>query len=136
MARNWRSNRLKTWALALLVVYWLALFVGTHVPRGPHELLPKNVSDKLLHFTAYGGLAFLLCLNWSLRRPLGWRQFAIVLALLAGFGAFDEITQIPVGRDCDILDWTADVTGATLGVGAFLLVSSVVRLPEQDSGPA
>jgi VanZ family protein len=136
MVRSWQSGRLKTWALALLVVYWLALFVGTHMPRGPQELLPKNVSDKLLHFTAYGGLAFLLCLNGSLRRPLGWRQFAIVLALLAGFGAFDEITQIPVGRDCDILDWIADVTGATLGIGGFLLVASVFKLPERDSKPA
>ena len=135
MAQNWRRNRLKTWALALLVLYWLALFVGTHVPRGPHELLPKNVSDKLLHLTAYGGLAFLICLNWSLRRPLGWRQGAIVLALLAGFGALDEVTQIPVGRDCDLFDWTADVTGATAGVGLFLLAASLFRLPEEDSGP-
>lgn len=135
MARNWRNNRLKTWALALLVIYWLALFVGTHLPRGQHELLPKNVSDKLLHLTAYGGLALLICLNWSLRRPLGWRQAAIVLALLAGFGALDEVTQILVGRDCDLADWTADVSGATAGVGLFLLAGSVFRLPEQDSGP-
>lgn len=134
MARNSRSNRFKTWALALLVVYWLALFAGTHVPRAPHELLPKNVSDKLLHLTAYGGLAFLICLNWSLRRTLAWRHGVIVLALLAGFGALDEVTQIPVGRDCDILDWYADITGATLGVGAFMLAASVFRLPEQDSG--
>jgi VanZ family protein len=136
MARNWRSNRLKTWALALLVVYWLALFAGTHVPRVPHELLPRNVSDKLLHLTAYAGLAFLICLNWSLRRPLTWRLGVIVLILLAGIGAVDEVTQIPVGRDCDILDWYADITGATVGVGLFLLAASMVRLPEQDSGAA
>jgi VanZ family protein len=136
MARNWRNNRLKTWALALLVVYWLALFAGTHVPRAPHELLPKNVSDKLLHFTAYGGLALLVCLNWSLRRPFTWRHGLIVLALMAGFGALDEVTQIPVGRDCDIVDWTADVTGAILGVGAFLLAASMFRLPGQETGAA
>jgi VanZ family protein len=136
MARNWRNNRLKTWALTLLVVYWLALFVSTHVPLAPQAILPKNVSDKLLHLTAYGGLAFLICLNWSLRRPLGWRQAAIVLALVAGFGALDEVTQIPVGRDCDLVDWTADVTGATVGVGLFLLVGSLFRLPEKDAGPA
>jgi VanZ family protein len=135
MARNWRNNRLKTWALALLVVYWLAMFVGTHVPLAPQAIFPKNVSDKLLHLTAYGGLAFLICLNWSLRRPLGWRQAAIVLALVAGFGALDEVTQIPVGRDCDLVDWTADVTGATVGVGLFLRVGSLFRLPEEDAGP-
>ena len=135
MTRNGRNNRLKTLALALLVVYWLALVAGTHVPRAPNVLLPKNVSDKLLHLTAYGGLAFLICLNWSLRRPFTWRQGAIVLALLAGFGALDEVTQIPVGRDCDILDWTADIAGATAGVGLFLLAASVFRLPEQNSGP-
>lgn len=135
MARNWRNNRLKTWALALLVVYWLALFAGTHVPRAQQVLLPKNVSDKLLHLTAYGGLAMLICLNWSLRRTLTWRHGVIVLALVAGFGALDEVTQIPVGRDCELLDWTADITGATAGVGLFLLAGSVFRLSEQDSGP-
>ena len=136
MAQNWRSNRLKSWALALLVVYWLALIAGTHVPRAQQVLLPKNVSDKLLHLTAYGGLAMLICLNWSLRRTLTWRHGVIVLALIASFGALDEVTQIPVGRDCDLADWTADVTGATAGVGLFLLAGSLFRLPEQDSGSA
>jgi VanZ family protein len=136
MTPNRRNNRLKTWALALLVVYWLALILGTHVPQAPHVLLPKDVSDKLLHLTAYCGLALLICLNWSLRRPLNWRHGVIVLALLACFGALDEVTQIPVGRDCDLADWYADVIGATAGVGLFLLAAGVFRLPEQGSGPA
>jgi VanZ family protein len=136
MTRSWQNNRLRTWALALLVVYWLALFAGTHVPHAPQLLLPKDVSDKLLHLTAYAGLAFLICLNWSFRWPLNWRHGVLVLALLAAFGGLDEVTQIPVGRDCDLVDWYADVIGATAGVGLFLLAASVFRLAERDSSAA
>jgi VanZ family protein len=128
MVENQDSSRLKKAALILLVGYWLALFVSTHIPSPPHALVPR-VSDKLLHFAGYAGLTFLVCLNWSLRRALAWRQWLGVLVLLAVLGAIDEVTQIPVGRQCDFLDWIADVIGIAAGLASFGVASALNCLP-------
>lgn len=123
-ASDWRIW-LKRAALLLLGGYWLALFIGTHISRPPELLLSLSPSDKLLHFSAYAGLAFLLALNWWLRRPFGWRQLLGAWALLAAFGIFDEVTQIPVGRNCDFFDWTADVAGSASGLAIFLVARAL-----------
>ena len=72
-------------------------------------------------------MAFLLALNAALRRRFSWRTAVAIVALLAAFGAFDELTQPLVGRDCDMLDWCADVTGTLLGLAAFRLATAVWR---------
>jgi hypothetical protein len=41
-------------------------------------------------------------------------------------GALDEITQIPVHRDCDFWDWTADSCGAAAGVLLYVLLRKFV----------
>ena len=122
-----RSNRLKKAALAVLVCYWMALVISTHIPHPPHLIFPQSISDKVLHLCAYAGLSFLLSFNWALRRPLGWQQWLGIVAGLAAFGAVDEVTQIPVGRQCDVFDWLADVTGIVVGSVLFLAASHVVR---------
>jgi VanZ family protein len=40
---------------------------------------------------------------------------------LAGtmYATFDELTQIPVGRTCDVNDWAMDVLGIACGLVAF-----------------
>jgi VanZ family protein len=111
---------------AVLVCYWLALVAGTHVPAPPH-LLVRGVSDKWLHLVAYAGLAFLVCVNWSLWRPWNWRHCLALVAALALFGAIDELTQIPVGRECDLADWVADMIGTGLGLTAFVALWLVQR---------
>ncbi len=117
-----RQSPLPLRALALLVLvgYWLALVVGTHWPQPP-ELFGIGESDKFIHFTAYFGLALLVCLNWALARAMGWRQWLAIAVVLTAFGALDEITQIPVGRHADVRDWFADVTGVAAGMAIFVL---------------
>jgi VanZ family protein len=121
---NERTNRRKKAALALLVCYGLMLLVATHIPHPPHAISAGNL-DKTLHLGAYAGLAFLVSLNGFLRQALGWRQRILILVLLAVFGAVDEITQIPVGRECDVVDWAADILGILLGSGLFLAFAAV-----------
>jgi len=121
-----RSHR---YFVAALVVYWLAMFVGTHYPKAPELLF--NANDKLCHFAAHAGLACLLVSWWQLA-PLGRRMSslkiaAIAIALVAAYGAFDEITQIPVGRDCELLDWVADVSGGIVGSLSATLAFSLGR---------
>jgi VanZ family protein len=102
--------------VAALAVYWLAMFAGTHYPKLP-ELAQAN--DELLHFSGYLGLAVLLVSWWQLsplpqvKRPA--RIIGAAILILAAYGAFDELTQILAGRDCEFFDWVADVSGGALG---------------------
>ena len=43
----------------VLIVYWIVIFVGTHIPEVP-DAAPK-INDKVMHFGAYCGLTFFLC---------------------------------------------------------------------------
>jgi len=121
-ADRWQPLRRSTFIV--LACYWFALFVGTHYPKAPE--LASEFGDKLLHFAAYVGLGFLVSANWSSAASFGRRQFVQVIALLALYGALDELSQIPVGRSCDWRDWCADVTGAVVGINLYLVASRLV----------
>jgi VanZ family protein len=115
--------RLRRWLSLLVLGYFIALFVGTHIPRVPQGL-PPGLSDKHLHFLAYAGLAFLIAARRSCSHRMTWRHHALLWLIIAGYGAFDELLQIPVGRDADIADWLMDIAGAALGL---LACATVVR---------
>jgi len=112
----------------------LLLLVGTHLPPGSVLLPPeKHGFDKVLHFTAYAILAGLLATTWQLSsgiltaRHLRWVWCAVVI-----FAALDEITQIPVHRDCSIWDWSADALGAVVGLLAFVWLRSRIAARTPD----
>lgn len=117
-------------AAIVLVVYWVGMFVGTHIPL-PTNAFPPNVSDKSLHLLAYAGLAFLLAVWRSLTRPVYRRELLILLAVAAGYGVLDELLQIPVGRHADIRDWAADLIGAAVGLSVFTLAAWFLRARQQ-----
>lgn len=119
-----RTNRIKKMASrarTLAVAYFIILFIATHVPTvgsgGP------SFSDKWAHFSAYLLLCALVLAGWEL--TIGKLQprhyFAVWLAGVV-YGAFDEWTQIPVGRTCDMSDWGADVLGVTLGIIVYQMM--------------
>ena len=97
--------------------YWVALFVGTHLPRTPR--IEVSVNDKILHLGAYAGLAFLICLGTARSGIWTLRKVIIILAAASAYGVFDELTQTLVGRDCDFMDWLADTIGAGIGIACF-----------------
>jgi VanZ family protein len=141
---TWPWRRLVTiLVVAVLVVYWGAIFAATHMPP---VHLPTRVpyNDKLAHFTAYAGLAFWLTLALYLLRPFRWRWPLVAVVIAAVYGMLDEFTQSFVGRDMDVKDWVADVLGALVGAVAgligFLLLRSIRRwllpLPSDALGPA
>jgi len=105
----------------LLAGYALVLLTATHLPPTTSLLIPEEHNlDKLFHFSAYAVLAAFLAAAWQLAsgvlspRHLRWLWMAVAI-----LGGLDEITQIPVGRDCDFWDWTADILGAATGLLAF-----------------
>jgi len=111
-------------AIGLLLLYWLALFVGTHVPV-TLEGMGQN-GDKVLHFLAYSGLAFLMCLGIGGCWPT-WRTFAVVLAATMLYAGFDEFSQLLVGRSCDFWDWVADCCGMLVGQFAYWVATVIYQ---------
>jgi VanZ family protein len=111
----------RLWQLAL-AVYWIALFVATHIPI---DRVPRAVgsADKIAHLAAFAALAFLFATTWQLSaghlmtRHLVWSWIVIAI-----YGGFEEITQPLVGRVASVVDWLADVTGAALGLVMFVVV--------------
>lgn len=112
-AMTWRYA-----SLTVLVIYWLALAIATHLPRAPE--LPLEQGDKFLHVAAFAVLATLAATCWSAwRPPMRTGHFLMLAAILIAYAALDEVTQVPVGRKADVADWMADVVGILIGIGAF-----------------
>lgn len=102
------------------VLLLLAMFVGTHLPA---SLSPGfSYSDKVIHASAFMSLTLSLLISWELSagvlRP---QHYFAVWLFCTLYGAFDEITQIPVGRVCDGLDWLADIAGILAGLILYRL---------------
>jgi VanZ family protein len=98
-----------------------------HVPPTT-SFLPPQGSDKIAHFAAFATLALLLATAWQLAggvltsRHLGLVWLAVVL-----YAALDEVTQIPVGRDCNFEDWAADALGAAAGLLLFVWLRRLIE---------
>ena len=112
----------------VLAVYWVALFIGTHVPVPP-DVLQIAGSDKTLHFLAYLGLSLLIAVCV---RPRGWTYLWVLLGL-AAYGALDELLQISVRRTADIVDWLADVAGVAVGLAAYAVGRQALAVIRQRS---
>jgi VanZ family protein len=112
-----RLRRLAARARTLAFFYLAALFLATHLPLPQGSIAS---SDKLYHFAGYAALTLCVLAGWEL--SIGVLEAKHYFALwLVGvlYAAFDEVTQIPVGRQCDANDWMADVLGIVAGLLAF-----------------
>lgn len=122
-------RRIAAWSAG---VYWLVLLLIMHVPLEREEQYLEATyidGDKLTHFGAYGLFAALLCWAFDERRQLypearpRTRLIGLlgVIVLLAVYGIIDELTQPWTGRDCNLPDYIADVTGAAMGTIVYVL---------------
>jgi len=108
----YRAARFARYATLCLLI---AMFVGTHLPQGMESTVSH--SDKLIHFSAYMVLTIMALASWELATGILHPQHFFVVWLCGTlYGAFDEVTQIPVGRSCDGMDWLADVVGIVTGL--------------------
>ena len=112
-------------AIVALGIYWLLLFVGTHLP--PNRLMEKiHQSDKLLHCGAFAGLAFLMCWAVPTIRTQMYRNTLTGGAICVIYAAIDELLQIPVGRTADWNDFFADCLGVCIGMAVYTVARSVL----------
>ena len=109
---------------ALALVIWGEL-------RSHGETLEVQAWDKLLHFTAYFGLAAIATVALRAGRLTLW-----VLAALVVLGGMLEVIQGMVGRDADIYDEIANtlgvLTGGLLGWGIVVLHGKLVARQQRD----
>lgn len=107
-----------------LVVYWLVIFAGTHLPT---TAVPQvALSDKLCHVLAFAGLSFLLA--WALpNHGKRLRHVSWAAGIACVYGCIDELTQnfIP-GRMCDIWDLAADGVGIVIGLCCYLVLRQLL----------
>jgi VanZ family protein len=124
-------SRLAAVVVAITVVYWLAMFVGTHVPITPKPQQHGHSLDKVAHLAAFAGLAVLLCTAGTLH-GISTRGLCFgVLALVGAYGLVDEMTQRLVPqRTADIRDWVADMLGAGLGLAVFAVLRPLIAARE------
>ncbi len=105
--------------ILVLVIYWCAIFTGTHLPVVPSGV--SRINDKLMHFTAFFFLATLLCYctnSAHVSRRAGW-----IIVVCMGYAVIDESTQAFVrGRTPDVRDFLADTLGTLLAVGLYFAV--------------
>lgn len=109
----------------ILGVYWLAIFIATHLPS---QSMPVVASDKLAHLVAFSGLGFLL--TWAVSRTgrsVRWQAFRVLTIALV-YASIDEWSQrFVAGRQPDLEDVLADVLGAGVGLIGFYLIRSLYR---------
>lgn len=100
--------------IVCLIVYWAAMFLGTHLPQQAVPGIPA--SDKVMHVVGYAGLALLFALSLARRRPTVGKILVVAVVLVV-YGALDEWTQSFVpGRQSEFLDWCADTVGTGSGL--------------------
>ena len=90
-----------------LAIAFLILFLSLQ-PLGEEDA-KLLVSDKLMHFIAYG----VMVLPVSLERV--YPQFLVFLIALT-YGGFIEIIQPFWGREADIMDLWANIAGIIFGI--------------------
>lgn len=111
-------------ASVCLFVYWLAIFIATHLPRTalPHV----QGSDKVHHALAFSGLAFLLA--WAIPTSGQMlRHLCVVASIGLCYGCLDELTQLLIpGRHCDVQDIAADFVGVCCGIVAYVIFRRIL----------
>jgi len=106
--------------IGALILYWGFALTMTHMPHPPPMGPP--VSDKLIHFLAYGVLSGLLFLAMWMSRPnMRWLPL-IVLGIVVAYAAFDEITQPLFHRDAEFGDFLADSAAGVIAVSVLGMI--------------
>jgi VanZ family protein len=107
------------WIAAILVVVTGELIPGDSAPM--RLLDATHISDKVFHFTAYLGLAFIPVLGFRLTRGIACAMVMIFL------GVALEFIQRMVGRDLEIGDMVANTLGVLVGIGLALLARKLLH---------
>lgn len=114
--RKFEAATLWRW---LLAAYWVAMLIGTHMPPR-FKAVGEEFHDKVLHFLAFAGLAWLVAMAWQTSTGvLNRRHLRFIWVAVMIYAMLDELTQPPFDRDCSIWDYLADALGSATGLFVF-----------------
>lgn len=103
-----RARQIDAWLIPPAILF----VIYGELARGIVEVLPFNIWDKLLHFTAYFGLCVMTTVAVRANQRALWWALGLVL-----MGGALEIVQGLTGRDADIFDEVANSLGVVCGLG-------------------
>ncbi len=104
-------------AWTAVIIYCILIFIGSSIPGDELDTGPPGF-DKILHILQYLILSLLIftALKFSLLSLSVTAIFWLTVAASSLYGASDEIHQLFVPfRECDFLDFCADLLGSLLG---------------------
>ncbi|MAL79189.1 MAG: hypothetical protein CMN55_08775 [Sneathiella sp.] len=115
------KNKLRTTshiAFYLWVIGMIALTILSLLPPGNEPSLAGLVNDKIRHFTAYAILALIAC-----HAGRNWPERFILCLISLMLSITIEFLQPLTGRDFEVLDIVANMSGILAGMGmmTFLL---------------
>jgi VanZ family protein len=110
----------KKWIIAVTCI-WAAIVFLLHVVQIESEQKRQHLiphADKVIHFTMFAILALGVRLSASLSAWKRGRAELLAFFVCMAYGACLEYLQgtALIGRDCDPLDWFADISGACLAL--------------------
>ena len=105
----------RAWRIAILAIYWMVCFTGTHLPPSPIVRLAGPIPDWLMHGALFAGLGGLVARVGG-RTPMSRGRAARLYLLIIAYAALDEWTQPLVRRACELSDWIADAVGGAIGM--------------------
>jgi hypothetical protein len=111
-------SRLRILAFCGLMLYWMAIFVLTHIPMVPSWVLISGMSDKTMHTVAYFVLTFLFWTALSAGTKVSWGRYRVwvTIVFIAVYAVCDELIQKLVHRHPDIMDFSADMLGCIMSL--------------------
>jgi VanZ family protein len=108
----------RAWQLAL-ACYWIALFIGTHVPIDRIPIV-QGSTDKLAHIVAFAGLTGIFAITWRLTIGRLTLTHAVwIWLIVVVYGVLEELTQPFAGRVASAWDLLADSSGALIGLTVY-----------------
>ena len=129
-------KKIKAYAFTLFATYVVLMLSLFPVPEIP-ELEDVPMSDKWAHFIMYGAYSIAFWIDilrnkkYHKDKITKGKQFyfpcLLSLIIPSAIGGAIEIIQPLVGRSCELLDFYADVIGASLGTVIMLLFSIFYR---------
>jgi VanZ family protein len=110
--------------LTVFILYWLGLFVLTHLPELPIDTAARY-NDKVAHTVSYAVLMVLALVGSRHRQATTARLITMWLPILAAYAAVDELSQPIFGRSCQLTDWLADLAGLVTATLCYLATTQI-----------
>jgi VanZ family protein len=111
------------------VILTIAIFIVSDMSQPPYIDLGFDFTDKILHALAYFGYGTCLTAFYVVNFQ-NWSKRALLIGIIlfgALYGVSDEFHQYFVpGRDCDIFDWLADLTGILISISLFKFIKNII----------